>query len=592
MEHRRGRTCGKWSTAVDDDIYVHVWYKQNYAFTAKTDTISCKLEHIHARWEICENGLKLAWRVTELERPGRLPAITTTSHTQFIMGIILQVQASCMVHQNFYDGNQEGSAFDFGELEEAIVMQGLKIKTDEAKLRRLSSFLTFAQQKEGWEGWGGLVVSSEVTERGFHFQLCNHTKRKDLNDSGASSRSGGGESTDLGSAVNTLSSKAEAHLEPESPISGKASADHQAFDPHKHIHLPQLQPQGPQLPQQIEMENSSPTTGPSLTQPTAKPINEKKRGAGSTSDKALDAKTLRRLAQNREAARKSRLRKKAYVQQLESSRIRLSQLEQDLQRARSQVHRVIKERLGKYMKAGAAVFDMEYARWLDDDHRHMTELRTGLHAELSDGDLRVIVDGYIAHFDEIFQLKGVAAKSDVFHLITGMWTTPAERCFLWMGGFRPSELIKMLIAQLDLLTEQQLMGIYSLQHSSQQAEEALSQGLDQLQQSLIDTIANGSINDGMHHMAVALGKFTNLEGFVRQADNLRQQTLHQLRRILTVRQAAKCFLVIGEYYGRLRALSFLWSSRPRESMLSDDNSCQTSTDLQMVQSSQNSFPNF
>ncbi|KAJ6326073.1 hypothetical protein OIU78_013214 [Salix suchowensis] len=49
-----------------------------------------------------------------------------------------------------------------------------------------------------------------------------------------------------------------------------------------------------------------------------------------TKDK-LDQKTLRRLAQNREAARKSRLRKKAYVQQLESSRLKLSQLEQELQ---------------------------------------------------------------------------------------------------------------------------------------------------------------------------------------------------------------------------------------------------------------------
>jgi transcription factor TGA len=244
------------------------------------------------------------------------------------------------------------------------------------------------------------------------------------------------------------------------------------------------------------------------------------------------------------------------------------------------------------ISSGAAIFDMEYARWLDDDHRHMSELRTGLQAHLSDSNLRVIVDGYIAHYDEIFQLKGVAAKSDVFHLITGMWATPAERCFLWMGGFRPSELIKMLMTQLDPLTEQQVMGIYSLQQSSQQAEEALSQGLEQLQQSLVDTIAGGSVSDGMHHMAVALGKITNLEGFVRQADNLRQQTLHQLCRILTVRQAARCFLVIGEYYGRLRALSSLWASRPRETLISDDNSCQTTTDLQMVQSSQNHFSNF
>lgn len=93
--------------------------------------------------------------------------------------------------------------------------------------------------------------------------------------------------------------------------------------------------------------------------------------------------------------------------------------------------------------AGGAIFDMEYSRWLDDDHRHMSELRTALQAQLSDGDLRVIVDAYIAHYDEIFRLKGVAAKSDVFHLITGMWATPAERCFLWMGGFRPSDLIKV-----------------------------------------------------------------------------------------------------------------------------------------------------
>lgn len=92
---------------------------------------------------------------------------------------------------------------------------------------------------------------------------------------------------------------------------------------------------------------------------------------------------------------------------------------------------------------GGAIFDMEYSRWLDNDHRHMSELRTAFQAHLSDGDLRVIVEGYIAHYDEVFLLKGAAAKYDVFHLITGMWTTPVERCFLWMGGFRPSDLIKV-----------------------------------------------------------------------------------------------------------------------------------------------------
>jgi len=39
----------------------------------------------------------------------------------------------------FYLSNQEGSAFDFGELEEAIVLQGVKIRNDEAKARMLLS---------------------------------------------------------------------------------------------------------------------------------------------------------------------------------------------------------------------------------------------------------------------------------------------------------------------------------------------------------------------------------------------------------------------------------------------------------------------
>lgn len=41
-----------------------------------------------------------------------------------------------------YLSNQEGSAFDFGELEEAIVLHGVKIRNDEAKARMISSSLS------------------------------------------------------------------------------------------------------------------------------------------------------------------------------------------------------------------------------------------------------------------------------------------------------------------------------------------------------------------------------------------------------------------------------------------------------------------
>ncbi|KAK6776299.1 hypothetical protein RDI58_027300 [Solanum bulbocastanum] len=303
--------------------------------------------------------------------------------------------------------------------------------------------------------------------------------------------------------------------------------------------------------------------------------------ASDGSDRPKDQKTLRRLAQNREAARKSRLRKKAYVQQLESSRMKLTQLEQELQRARQQG--IFISGSGDQSQSmsgnGALAFDVEYARWLEEQNRRINELRGAVNSHAGDAELRIIVDGILAHYDDIFRIKGDAAKADVFHILSGMWKTPAERCFLWLGGFRSSELLKvhysdfsmlhlpsavpmvvvlcrdyfcpydltlvtlplllpsilwevlgedlllLLINQLEPLTEQQLLAINNLQQSSQQAEDALSQGMEALQQSLAETLAgslgpsgsSGNVANYMGQMAMAMGKLGTLEGFIRQA---------------------------------------------------------------------------
>ncbi|KAF5191531.1 Transcription factor tgal4 [Thalictrum thalictroides] len=280
---------------------------------------------------------------------------------------------------------------------------------------------------------------------------------------------------------------------------------------------------GSKRPSETSMElanqRNEAASGPEPTKVVKREGNRK--GPTSSSEhegpKTPDPKTLRRLAQNREAARKSRLRKKAYVQQLETSRIKLTQLEQELQRARSQ---------GVFFGGGGLVGDQA--------------------------------------------LKSMVVKSDVFHLVSGMWKTPAERCFLWMGGFRPFDIIKIILNHIEPMTEQQILAICSLQQSTQEAEDALNQGLDALYQSLSDTIASDTLNypsnmgNYMGQMAMAMNKLSTLEGFVRQADNLRHQTLHRLHQILTTRQAARCFLAMAEYFHRLRSLSSLWLSRPRQ----------------------------
>ncbi|XP_057482166.1 transcription factor HBP-1b(c38)-like isoform X2 [Actinidia eriantha] len=139
-----------------------------------------------------------------------------------------------------------------------------------------------------------------------------------------------------------------------------------------------------------------------------------------------DQKAFRRLAQNREAARKSRLRKKAYVQQLEHSRMKLTQLEQELQQARQQGIFIATGLSGDQSNStGALAFDIDYACWLEEHQRMINDLRS-VNSHVGDNELWVLVDGVMSHYDEIFRLKGIGAKSDVFHLLSGMWKTPAE----------------------------------------------------------------------------------------------------------------------------------------------------------------------
>ncbi|XP_018472626.1 transcription factor TGA10 isoform X2 [Raphanus sativus] len=326
-----------------------------------------------------------------------------------------------------------------------------------------------------------------------------------------------------------------------------------------------------------------------LPQPSKSIKKEGNRKGPASSDhdipKSSDPKTLRRLAQNREAARKSRLRKKAYVQQLESCRIKLTQLEQEIQRARSQGVFFGGSLIGGDQQQGglsigpgntsSAVFDMEYTRWLEEQQRLLAELRVATQENLVENELRMFVDTCLAHYDHLINLKAMVAKTDVFHLISGAWKTPAERCFLWLGGFRPSEIIKVIVNQIEQLTEQQIVGICGLQQSTQEAEEALSQGLDALNQSLSDSIVSDSLSPAsaqfpphlsnfMSHMSLALNKLSALEGFVLQADNLRHQTVHRLNQLLTTRQEARCILAVAEYFHRLQALSSLWLARPRQ----------------------------
>ena len=72
--------------------------------------------------------------------------------------------------------------------------------------------------------------------------------------------------------------------------------------------------------------------------------------------------------------------------------------------------------------------------------------------------------------------------------------------------------------QIEPLTDHQHMAVNNLRQSSQQAEDALSQGIDQLQQTLAQSIAADPTGVGNYGspMASAIEKLDTLENFVNQ----------------------------------------------------------------------------
>ncbi|XP_044477868.1 transcription factor TGA1-like [Mangifera indica] len=167
---------------------------------------------------------------------------------------------------------------------------------------------------------------------------------------------------------------------------------------------------------------------------------------------------------------------------------------------------------------GIAAFEMEYGHWVEEQTRQICELRSALQARISDLELHILVEGGFSHNFELFRMKSTAAKADVCYIMSGMWRTAAERFFFWIGGFCPSELLKVLGPHLDTLTESQNMEVNNLRQSCQQAEDALTQGMEKLQSTLAETVAAGQLVEGGYipRIPTAMEKLEALVSFVNQ----------------------------------------------------------------------------
>ncbi|CAJ1976595.1 unnamed protein product [Sphenostylis stenocarpa] len=185
-------------------------------------------------------------------------------------------------------------------------------------------------------------------------------------------------------------------------------------------------------------------------------------------------------------------------------------------------------------------FVMNYGRWLEKHNKLICEIRSALNDEVVDEKLVCLIDIVMKHYFELSEMKTSAANFDVSNVAPAIWCTTAERSLWWIGGFRPSQLLQVIVPQLQhSCSQQQLSDIWNFVQSCQQTENALAQGMEKLHQILHNAATE---SDKGLRLTCAPQQLT----FLKQANHVREEFLHQLCGLLTNCQYAEFIVALGE----------------------------------------------
>ncbi|KAK2403785.1 bZIP transcription factor [Trifolium repens] len=205
------------------------------------------------------------------------------------------------------------------------------------------------------------------------------------------------------------------------------------------------------------------------------------------------------------------------------------------------------------MKINGNTISMKnYSLSSEEQNKLICEIQSALNDQnhvIDDDKLRLVINTIMKHCFELLQMKTRSANVDVFNV--GSATT-CERNLWWIGGFRPSHLLQVILPQVQhMCSKQQLSVIYDLGQSCQVVEYALAQGMVKLQQNIDKATPTDDKEFQLMYVHQQLC-------FFKQADNLRQQFLHQFSHLLTTSQQAEFIVALKEH---------LHNPQPRRSSL-------------------------
>ncbi|WOL15996.1 hypothetical protein Cni_G24778 [Canna indica] len=192
----------------------------------------------------------------------------------------------------------------------------------------------------------------------------------------------------------------------------------------------------------------------------------------------------------------------------------------------------------------------------------LDELRSDLLAALSrrPDSVPPAIDALLDHYREYCDAKAHLADTDVLRLLSHSWLTPFERTFLWVAGWKPS-LVFRLVPQCNggggcPLSPDQRAAVEELEREVVAAEHRISERMARAQevmagQAVLEAVRDGARNRVMR-AAAADEVAQALLAVVAAADELRDATLRRMVEILAPAQTAEFLAAAAELRLRVR----------------------------------------
>lgn len=188
----------------------------------------------------------------------------------------------------------------------------------------------------------------------------------------------------------------------------------------------------------------------------------------------------------------------------------------------------------------------------------------------SDDQHQTLIDQVLFQYKQYNEEKSIAAREDVFLLFSPPWFTSFERALLWIGGFKPSLVFKILNGAVKDLTEEQQIGMEIVKAETRSEERELTETMAMIQENIaagpLLILARRAQNmvDGeasAEREAAVRTLHTGMLVALETADGLRAKTVRKVLEILSPIQTVQLLAGAAEFELRIRRSGLEWDQR-------------------------------